>query len=169
MAASATGVTTHADMFLKLDGIDGESQDSKHKNEIQLQGFSFGAVQPGSASLSGGAGVGKVQIHDLSISKFVDKASVKLFQYCCNGKHVATATITSRKAGGTQQEYLKVYLKEVLITNVQFTGSESHALPMESISLTFSSIKMEYHPQDEKGQAGGAIIGGWDNVKNEQI
>ena len=59
MAASATGVTTHADMFLKLDGIDGESQDSKHKNEIQLQGFSFGAVQPGSASLSGGAGVGQ--------------------------------------------------------------------------------------------------------------
>jgi len=68
MASTAAGMGSHADMFLKIDGIEGESTDSKHKNEIELQSFSWGATQPGSAGHGGGAGVGKVQVHDFSFS-----------------------------------------------------------------------------------------------------
>ena len=169
MAASATGITTHADFFLKIDGIEGESQDSKHKSEIQLQGFSFGAIQPGSAAHGGGASVAKVQIHDMNIHKYTDKSSPKLFQYCAAGTHVPNVLLTCRKAGGTQQEYLKITLKEVIVTSFQATGSEGSALPTEQVGLTFSSISVEYHPQDDKGQVGGAITGGWNTKTNQKI
>ena len=35
------------DYFLKLDGIPGESVDSKHKDEIDIMSFSFGETQTG--------------------------------------------------------------------------------------------------------------------------
>ncbi len=164
-----TQAQTHADFFLKIDGIEGESQDSKHKNEIQLQSFSFGAIQPGSAAHGGGASVGKVQMSDFNATKFTDKSSPKLFQYCCAGTHIPNVMLTCRKAGGSQQEYLKITLKEVMVASFHGNGSGGNALPVEQFGLTFSSVSFEYHPQDDKGHVGGAITGGWNTKTNQKI
>jgi len=169
MASSATGMGSHADMFLKIDGIEGESTDSKHKNEIELQSFSWGATQPGSAGHGGGAGVGKVQVHDFSFSKFFDKASPKLFEYCVTGKHTPKVVMTCRKAGGEQQEYLKVTMSEVIISSIHESGSEGSSLPSEQIALNFSKIEIEYKPQDEKGNLGGVVKSGWDLAQNKKV
>jgi type VI secretion system secreted protein Hcp len=166
MAGYATGMGSHADMFLKIDGIEGESPDDKHKNEIQLLSFSWGATQPGSAAHGGGGGVGKVQIHDFQFSKYFDKSSPKLFEACAVGKHTPTVTMVCRKAGGTQQEYLKVTLKEVIVSSIQESGSGGDSLPTESVTLNFSHIEVEYKPQDEKGGLGGVVKAGWDLKKN---
>src|SRR6266699_3022978 len=123
MAGFATGMGSHADMFLKIDGIEGESTDHAHKGEIELLGFSIGATQPASSGIGGGGGVGKVQLQDFHFTKHHDKASPKLFEACCTGKHTPKVTLTCRKAGGSQQEFLKWTLSEVLISSVQFSGS----------------------------------------------
>ena len=73
------------DFFLKLDGVEGESQDKDHKNEISLESFSFGADQSGTSSHGTGAGAGKVSMHDISVTKVVDKSSPVLFQNCASG------------------------------------------------------------------------------------
>ena len=36
-----------ADYFLKVDGVEGEAPDSKHKNEIDVQSWSWGETQTG--------------------------------------------------------------------------------------------------------------------------
>jgi type VI secretion system secreted protein Hcp len=169
MAGFATGMSTHADMFLKIDGIEGESLDDKHKNEIEVLSFSFGANQPGSAGFGGGSGVGKVQVHDFTFSKYYDKSSVKLFEACAVGKHTPKVTLVCRKAGGTQQEYLKISLSEVIVSSITSSGSGGDALPTESVSLHFSKIELEYKPQDEKGGLGGVIKAGWDLSKNVKV
>jgi type VI secretion system secreted protein Hcp len=169
MASFATGMSSHADMFLKIDGVDGESSDSSHKNEIELLGFSFGASQPGSAGRGGGAGVAKVQVHDFQFSKSFDKASPKLFEACATGKHFPKVTLTCRKAGGSQQEYLKVILSEVLVSSTQDSGSGGESLPTESVTLNFSKIEIEYKPQDDKGALGGVVKAGWDLAKNQKV
>jgi type VI secretion system secreted protein Hcp len=161
MATPGAGVHAHSDMFLKIDGIDGETKAKGHEKEIQLHGFSFGATQPASSATGGGAGVGRVQIHDMVVHKYVDAASPKLFTYCTGGSHTANALLSVRKAGGQQQDYLKITLKEVLVTNINTTGSEGSSLPLEQISLAFSAIKIEYHAQDEKGNLGGAVMGNY--------
>lgn len=169
MASYAPGTSSHADMFLKIDGVDGESTDGKHKSEIELQSFSWGATQPGSAGHGGGAGIGKVQVHDFSFSKLFDKSSPKLFEACATGKHFPKAVLTCRKAGGEQQEYLKVTMSEAIISSIHEAGSEGASLPMEQVTLNFSKIEIEYKPQDEKGNLGGVVKAGWDLAKNQKV
>ena len=97
-----------------------------------------------------------------------DTSSPVLFQKCSSGEHLKEGLITLRKAGGTQLEYLKIKLTDVLISSVQYSGSsQGDDVPTESISINFSKIEMDYQPQGPDGKAeGGAIHGGWDVKQN---
>jgi type VI secretion system secreted protein Hcp len=152
------------DAFIKIDGIEGESPDSKHGKEIQLLSFSFGADQPASSSTGGGGGVGKVNMHDLSILHHVDKASPKLLVACATGQHISSAVLTSRKAGGDQQDYMIVTLSDVVISSVQAAGQTGGAdgAPTEQVSLNFSKINFEYKEQGSDGTLKGTVAGGFD-------
>jgi type VI secretion system secreted protein Hcp len=144
------------DMFLKIDGIKGESQDDKHKGEIQIESWSWGANQTGTGAHGGGHSAGKVHLHDISITKFVDKASCKLMLACCTGEHLKGALITVRKAGKQPLEYLKIKLQDVLITSVQQAGHGSEHIT-ENVTLNFAQVNMEYQhqKQDGTGEPGG--------------
>ncbi len=169
MASHAVGMGSHADMFLKLDGVEGESTDHKHKNEVELLSFSWGATQPHSSGHGTGAGVGKVQIHEFSFTKLMDKSTVKLFEACATGKHFPQVVLTCRKAGGDQQEYSKIVMKEAIVSSWNHSGSGGSSLPTEHVTLHFSSIEIEYKPQDEKGNVGGVLKAGWSLSKNQKI
>src|SRR5262245_66611402 len=110
------------DMFLKLDGIKGESKDDKHKDEIHIESFSWGMNQSGSMGHGGGGGAGKVSVHDISITKFVEKSSCDLMYACASGKHIKEGLITVRKAGEKPLEYLKIKLTDILISGIQEAG-----------------------------------------------
>src|SRR5437868_11414365 len=107
------------DAFLKIDGIEGESQDHKHGKEIEIISYSFGATQPGSSATGGGAGTGKVSMADIHFTHGIDKASPKLMLACCTGDHIKSAILSVRKAGGSQLEYLVMTLSDVLVSSVQ--------------------------------------------------
>lgn len=157
-----------ADFFLKLDGIDGESQDDKHKNEIALISWGFGATNAGSfATHTGGGGTAKVNIQDMHFTKYLDKSSPKLFQACASGKHIPTAILSVRKAGEKPMEYLKFQLSEVLVSSYQTGGSDGHHLPQESISLNFAKIEFDYKEQKPDGSLAGLTHGGWHIRENK--
>ena len=156
------------DYFLKIDGIEGESQDSKHKGEIEIESWSFGEVQTGTASHGGGLGAGKVQMQDFNFVMKVNKASPKLFLACARGDHIKSAVLTCRKAGKDQQEYLKVTFSDILVSSFQTSGAaSSDMLPMDQISLNFSKIEFEYREQKPDGTLGGAIKA-WYDLKKVQ-
>jgi type VI secretion system secreted protein Hcp len=156
------------DMFLQLDGIKGESKDHKHKEEIQIESFSWGMSQTGTFGAGGGGGAGKVQVHDISITKFVDKASPSLMLHCCNGKHISKGLITVRKAGDKPLEYLKIKLTDILISSVQHAGHGSD-LMSENLSLNMAKFEVEYLEQDNKGGVGGSFPMGWDLKANQKL
>ena len=151
------------DYFLKIDGIDGEAQDKTHKNEIQLESWSFGATQSGTAAVGMGMGAGKVQMGDFHFVMRSNKASPKLFLACADGEHIKKAVLTCRKAGKEQQEYLKFTFTECLVSSYQ-TGGSSHSdvLPLDQISLNFGKIEFEYKEQKADGTLGGAVKSGYD-------
>ena len=156
------------DMFLKLDGIKGESHDHKHKDEIDIQSFSWGMHQLGTHGGGGGGGAGKVSMQDISFTKSVDKASPLLMMHCCSGKHIKDGMITVRKAGEKPLEYLKIKLTDVLISSVQEAGHGGEVLS-ESMTLNFSKFEAEYQMQGANGAAeGGPVPAGWDVRKNEK-
>lgn len=151
------------DYFLKIDGIEGESQDSKHKNEIEIESFSWGANNMGTASHGGGMGAGRVSFQDFSFAMRVNKASPKLMLSCSNGNHIKQAVLICRKAGKDQQEYLKVTFSDLLVSSYQTNGTGAAGLiPMDQIGLNFSKVEFEYKEQKPDGTLGGAIKTWWD-------
>ena len=151
------------DYFLKIDGIPGESKDAKHKDEVSVESFSWGATQSGTSAYGGGGGAGKVSMQDFSFVMRMNKASPKLFLACANGEHIKQAILTCRKAGKEQQDYLKVTFSDLLVSSYQTGGSSSgEELPVEQISLNFAKLEMEYKEQKPDGSLGGAIKAHYD-------
>src|SRR5215831_2412705 len=157
------------DMFLKLDGIKGESKDSKHKDEIHIESFSWGMSQTGAMGAGGGGGAGKVNVHDISISKNVDKSSCDLMYACASGKHIPSGLITVRKAGEKPLEYLKIKLTDILISGVQDSGSGHGDQVAESITLNFAKFQVDYQEQKPDGTGSPAGSMGWDIKANVKL
>lgn len=158
-----------SDMTLKLTGIEGESQREGHVNEIDVLSFTFGATQSGTAHVGMGSTAGQANVQDLSITKYVDKATPLLFLNCMSGKHVDEATLSVRKAGGTPLDYFKVTLTQVIVTSVQTGASGSDDRVQETVSLNFSTIKTEYTPQKKDGTGLGPIIKAFNVTTGKEI
>jgi len=151
------------DVFLKLGDVKGESKDSKHPDEIDVLSWSWGVSNSGN-SAGGGHGAGKANFQDLSFMHALDKASPVLMKACAMGDHFADATLVSRKAGKGQQDYLVIKMKEVFITSVQPSGSSEH--PMESVSMSFGHVDLEYKAQKTDGSLEGGVHFIYDLKKN---
>jgi type VI secretion system secreted protein Hcp len=155
------------DMFIKIDGIKGESQDGKHKDEIDVLSWSWGVSQSGTMHSGGGGGAGKASFQDLSLTKWVDTSSPKLLGAASTGKHIKEALLTVRKAGDKPLEYLKVTLTDCLISSVSTGGSGGEDRLTENISINFGKVKFEYTAQKADGSPGGVVPFGFDIKKNE--
>ena len=144
------------DIFAKIGDIKGESLDSKHKNEIEVLAFSWGVAQTASNGSGGGSGTGKAIFEDLSIEHRIDSATPALFEACATGRHIRDATITHRKAGKGQQEFLIVKLNDVVIAGVSHTGATDQPYS-EIVNLTFAKVDLEYRPQNPDGSLGTGL------------
>jgi type VI secretion system secreted protein Hcp len=166
--SSLVEVIMAVDLFLKIDGVPGESPDAKHKGEIQLESFGWGETHPGGGPVGSGGGAGKVQVQDLVVTMQVSKASPTLMLACASGKHHKEAVLTVRKAGKSQQEFLVFKFKDVLVTSYQ-TGSAQSDVVADQASIGFSTIQMEYRPQNPDGSLDTPVKAGWDVKNNKAI
>jgi type VI secretion system secreted protein Hcp len=159
------------DIFLKIAEIKGESKDAKHKDEIQLKSFQWGATNKATGGFGGGSGAGKVAVKDIVIKKFVDKSTPYLTQYCCTGKHLSSgpeaAVLTIRKAGDKPLEYLKMKLWDVFISGYD-TDCEGE-LVMETVTLNFSKFEVDYIEQKQDGTGGAPVTAGFDLKANKAM
>ena len=97
---SSSGIAfADVDMILKIEGIEGESVIQDHEYEIDVLAWSWGIAQSGSLHVGGGGGAGKADVQDVSLTKYIDKASVDLMLNCLKGEHFKEAVLTVRKSG----------------------------------------------------------------------
>lgn len=146
------------DYFLKLEGIEGESQDDAHRDEIDILSWSWGMSQSGTMHVARGGGAGKVSVSDLNIVKFVDKASPILAQRNASGKHIPKGTLVCRKAGESPLEYLTIKLENILISSYNVGGSDGDERLSENVSLNFAKCEYSYVPQMDDGTGGPEVI-----------
>jgi len=145
------------DYFIKFEGIKGESTDAKHKDEIDIESWSWGESNVGSGHSGGGGGAGKVSMQDFHFVMRLNRASPALMRACATGEHIKTATLSGRKAGKGQQDYLTFKFHDVLVSSYQTGGSEQAAdVPTDQVSFNFAKIEVEYKQQ----QQGGAVAPG---------
>ena len=144
-----------ADIFAKLGDIKGESLDDKHKGEIEVLSWSWG-VTNAVTHAGTGAGAGKPRFQDFSFTHKIDRASPVLMQACATGVHLKEATITHRKAGKGQQEFLIIKMNDVIVTALADADSSDDGTT-ESVSLAFAKVDVEYKPQKTDGSLDAGI------------
>lgn len=156
--------------FLKIDGIPGESKDAKHKGDIDVGVWSWGETASAPSAPGGGGGTGKVTIQPFTFTSRISKASPLLMLACASGKHIKNAVLTARRGGQAQAEFLIMTFEEVLVSSYQTAaGGEDGSASLDSVSLTFSKIRVEYRETKPDGTMGTPVIFAWDVVRNAAI
>jgi type VI secretion system secreted protein Hcp len=146
-----------SDIFAKLGDIKGESLDDKHKGEIEVLSYSWGVTNPGSIGSGGGGGAGRATFQDLSIVHKIDQASPNLLKACATGQHLKEATITFRKAGKGQQEFLIIKMNDVIVTGVAQGAASGEAAGSETVNLEFAKVDWQYKPIKADGSLDAGI------------
>lgn len=157
------------DIFLSIEDIKGESRDDKHKDEIDIFSWSWGLTNEGSAAHGGGLGSGKVNVQDMSFTKFVDKSSADLLMACASGQRVRDATLFVRRTGERPLEYIIVKMTDILVTSVQQDGEAGENEASESFAFNFAKVEWTYIPQNDKGDKGEPKVFGWNIAKNKPL
>lgn len=175
-SAMQTEVSAAAvDYYLKIDGIEGESTDDQHKNELELLSFGWSKDGPGilqaiAQSSGGGRGAGKTQFFDVFFNAMVSKATPKLLLAAASGQHIPSATLSVRKSGGdhNQQDFLIVKFSDIMVSSYQIGGS-SGEVPTDQFSINFAKVEFEYRAQKPDGTLDAPVKGGWDVQTNKKI
>jgi type VI secretion system secreted protein Hcp len=167
-----SGDTMAIDVYLQIDGIKGESQDSGHEGWIEFTSASWGVVQPRSASVStaGGHTAERCEHRVLLLSKHADLASPILMQHCSMGKTIPKAKLELMRADGDGKRvrYYQVELENVMIASMEQMVGQGSIL-QDSIGLRYSKVKWSYTQQKIGGGAGGSTTGGWDLASNKVL
>ena len=154
------------DMFIKLDKIKGESKDKKHAGETDVLAWSWGMSQTGSFHTGGGGGAGKVNVQDLSFTKWIDMGSTDLMLACCKGTHIPKAVLVVRKAGDKPLEYLTITMEKVMVTSIATGGSGGEDKLTENVTLNFEKVAVKYVEQKPDGGEGAKPEIKWNIAEN---
>jgi type VI secretion system secreted protein Hcp len=159
-----------ADYFLEFSGpkLEGESLDSQFKNCIQIDSWSWTGTNASTHYVGQGGGAGKVMHGDLQCQKWLDKASIVLFDKLNKGQHFGQAILHCRKkSGDTALEFLTITMTHVTVSNVSLGGHSNATGVSESISLAYEEVKFEYKMQNPDGSKGATTAAGWSLSANK--
>jgi len=157
-------------VFLKIPGIEGESVNQRHKGSIEIESFSWGGSHSGNPESGTGLAGGQASVSDLVLTMKQNKASPKILEHCCIGKPIqgGPAILTADRAGDPPIDYLVMKLHNPVISSYQLSSAGGD-LPSETFSISYTKVEWGYKPLDEKGNAKGAIMAGYDLKKAEKV
>ncbi|WP_233235294.1 Hcp family type VI secretion system effector [Bordetella sp. LUAb4] len=157
------------DIFLKIEGITGESMDETHKNEIEVLTLEWEILQESSMHAGSGGGGGKATVKDLTFEHRIDAASPILMKHALTGKHLKSAVLVMRKAGGKPLEYLTITMTDVIVTKVKLAvSSRDFDANREIVSLSFAKVEEKYTKQNGQGGSTGDVSAAYDIKANKE-
>lgn len=160
------------DYYLKIQGVEGESQVVGHKDEIQMLAWGFGVSHTGTAELgSGMSSSGRANFAEFQLSKLMDKASGPCLKSMCSGEVFDKAWLYARRIGlksAKPIDYLVVEFEKLAMASYNLSGVGEGGVPMESLSFVFSKVKFNYR-EIKDGQPQGPIAGGFDLKLNKKF
>ena len=150
-------------LFIKFDGIDGESKDKDHKGWTDLNSFSWGVSKAGEGATGQTRRRGIATVHDINCSKEYDKSSPKLSEAVLTGKVFPKVEIHNTATfGDARAAFMKFELKNVAVTHCDMSAAgQGDAVPSESFSLNFDELKQTYVEYDNKGSKKGNVEMTW--------
>lgn len=149
-------------MFLKLDGVQGEATHSRHAHEIDILGWSWGLVHATPTATA--SDVARVATEAITVQKFVDIASPALMRLAAERRRIASGVVTTRHASGG--DFLLLKMTDVLVDSVRVSASSTTNQIAETVTLTFTRIEFDYRPTLANGGLGPTNSFRWDLPTN---
>lgn len=146
--------SSHAAVFMKLDGVDGESTAPGHEDWIDLLSMGVSIDRPVDSGRTGAA-----KLENFKFGKEIDKSTPLLMRALVAAGNYPRVQIefTKRIATGQEVTYMKYELENVVITSYSMSG-DSDAAPLETVSLNFEKVKITYTPYNSSGQQSGSPV-----------
>jgi type VI secretion system secreted protein Hcp len=161
------------DIFLKIDGIEGDSTDKAYEKQIEVLSYSTGLAQSigGVASAQGARTGGRADFAPFAVVKRLDAASPKLASYCASGKSIPTIKLALCRATDEKTKFMEYTLSGVIVSSVNTSGSGSSEdpIPMEEVSFVYNKIQWAYTSTSADGVKGAEQQAGWDLTKNTKV
>ena len=156
--------------------LQGETQDAQFgpKHAVEIKSFSLGISNTiNIGSQSRGAGAGKAQLHEFTLSKAIDKVSPTLLELAGRGGHISQMDLYLRKAGGGGSNgkssglvFLQYTFKLVFVATIDWSGDEGDEVPKEDVTFKYGALEVQFTGQKTNGQKGTTTTGAWNQVKN---
>ena len=144
-----------------------------HKDTIEPARVVLGLSRSRARSIgSGTEGLGTDAVHfqEITITKLLDNASGRLAQCCASGRHIGSAHIACRRAGGddsvTGTEYLHIDFANCMISSYSLNGGDG--FPTETFTMAFGAVDFAYHMQaSDTGEQPEPSVMQWNQLTNE--
>ncbi|MBX2809399.1 MAG: type VI secretion system tube protein Hcp [Cellvibrionaceae bacterium] len=157
-------------IFVKYGDIKGESSDDNHKEWIDAEELDWGVSRQitSNTSTQGDRESSNATISDLTLTKFMDKSTARLFiESCCGTGKDVTIELTKTGTGGGSDTYIQYILHNALISSfITEHVNDSGFRPVEEIKISFTSIEMKYITYDEDGNPLAPVAVGFDTKTN---
>lgn len=153
---------------LRVQGILGESFVENHVGDIDVLTWNWGMIQSRPMNL-GRYGVGKTEVQDFVITKYVDRASPGLMLTCLNGLIIPEATIfVLKETGVSLVEYLVIKMQNVGITSVMAGGNQNYDQTIENVTFNFEKVTFTYWILMPDGALGEKVEFTWNVAANRE-
>jgi type VI secretion system secreted protein Hcp len=141
----------NADIFLKLDGVSGDSTDDQHKGEIDVEAVAYNDRL-----------TGKRHVATIRIDKISDSSSPKLLAASASGKHFKSATITLRLSDADPGSAFETYkLSNVVVSSFEQGGANPDKKALgsleEEVGLTAAKLQIIERTPTNSGKDGPAV------------
>jgi type VI secretion system secreted protein Hcp len=143
-------------IYLKLEGIEGESMDEKHDKWIELDTFTWSVHNQANFAVGQGGQATQSHIDGISVSKLCDKSSITLWKNCTTGKHIPSGKIRCLKLDGESRiEYLRIDLTDIMVKSIKWSGVGNESVMKEDVEIVFAKFYEEYVLQSDAGDPQG--------------
>jgi len=167
------GLKMAYDMYLKVEGVEGDSTDAKHGKWIEIVSYNHGISQAPGGSLSGQGALtgGKADHQDFSITKRLDSSSPTLALKCCMGEAIPEITFELCRATGEKTTFMKYVMRNVIVASVSPSGSadSEDPLPSEEVTFRYGEIAWSYTPTSPTGETGAAVEASWSTMEDKAM
>ena len=150
--------------FLFIEGLKGDSKDSKHKDCTDVESYGWGmkqAADPVKMKKGAGETTKHVEFECLNIVKEVDKISPKLAEFCGEGKNIDKVELRLCGTGDAKDAWMTYKLEDVVISDISMGGGGGGA-PMETVEFRYVKVTLTHN-------VAGVIAGGWDLNTNKKV
>ena len=147
------------DLFLQIDGIEGESASPGHKKWIDVESFSVSVSVPTGGG--GGGAIGRAEFSPFRFRSPTCKASPKILESLLLGTTISEVRLDIATAG-TQDVFAYWVLENTLFTSYANEGSiNGGAMPWDTYTAVANRGRYAYTEFDDEGEPVGTVEVRW--------